>query len=300
MFGKNKRLSLEITPERFRAVQLQVSDGSCTVIRALDVERSANSRDADRPNAGADELRELLCSNGMKTTDVRVVFDSGPVSITTISVARSALDDISERAQWYSEQHSPIPVHEAVVNFRICDATDEDPVPVVLVATEKRKIEKVLAVLSNAKIKVRKMDIVPFALERLFLDQADDIGGKTVALIGLRERNVCVAVQRDGRAEFFRYFRIFENMAMQTLVERLKHTLQAYADWHPLSRIGKVYFYRLAEVFSQLENTIQRHTGIQVVPVDPMKNIGFADDDMRSGLDLSRLNSIAPLIGAAL
>ncbi len=300
MFGKQNRLSLEITPERFRLIQLQVTRSHLKLLKALDVERRARAESGSARATEAEEFRELLRSNGIRATDVRVLFDGGPMSITTLSLSQSELENASENEQWYANQYSPIPGDKALLNFRIWDGQGKGSAPVVLVVTDKRKVTDVLELLKAASVKVRRMDIVPFALERLFLNMPESRDEKTTAVVGLREENTSVLVRRNGQVDFVRCFRMFPEMSAGSFVERMRQTFQSYGDWHPLNIIERVCFCRMTELFPDVESKLQESTGIEVAELDLMSNIVFEQGETTVGPDQVRLTSLAALIGAAL
>jgi len=300
MFGKHRTVSLEITPTRFRLIELQVSSRSSILTKAVDVERSACGGNGKDHAAAANELRELLQSNGIRPGDVRIVFDAQPVSVTTLSVSRSRVDEMSDGSMWFGEKHSPIPGDRASVNCRICEGKSKDAVTVILVATDKHKVNDVLSVLNAARIKVSKMDIVPFALERLYLRQVDHKDENTAAVVGLGETNVSVLMLNGPYTQFVRYFRIFPNMDRKDFVERLTHTFRGYCDQYPLAVIEKIYFYRMADIFPSTEVEVKKSMGVEVRLLDPIAGITIQNVGEVSGSRDIGLNSLAPLVGAAL
>jgi Tfp pilus assembly PilM family ATPase len=302
MFGRQHRLSLEITRERFRAVELRLSSKGTTLTKAFDAKRLANGAAPDDTDAASTELRELLTSNGIRASEVRVLFDIQPVSVSTISVPRANIDEVLENTQWYAEQHSPLPVDKAVISARICDTTDADAVPVILVSTDKRKVQSVIDLLAAARIKPRKMDVVPFALERLYLSQTtpDDDHATSSAIVGLGNERASVIIIHRGSPMFFRHLRIFPDTDPETLVERLRWSIQSYCDWHALNAVDPVHLCRIDDVFPKIEEQLHTALNTEVRQLDPMSGITCADNDIAAQSRGAGFNTLAALIGAAL
>jgi hypothetical protein len=215
-------------------------------------------------------------------------------------LSKPELENASENERWYADEQSPIPGERALVNFRKCHAHGEDSAPVVLVVTDKRKVTDVLELLKLAGVKAKRMDIVPFALERLFLNMPESGDEKTTAVVGLGEKSTSVLIRRNGHVDFVRCFRVFAKTSAEFFVERVRRTFQRYGDWHPLSFVERVCFCRMTDAFPDMESRLQEGTGIEVAGLDPMSEIAFEQGEMTVASDRSRLRSLAPLIGAAL
>jgi type IV pilus assembly protein PilM len=101
-----------------------------------------------------------------------------------------------------------------VIDFQILGELDEDnqkKIEVLLVAAKEEMVDDHIAVLKNAKLKPRVIDVDSFAMQNAYEQNYGIDQGQTVALINIGAKITTINVIEDGISHFTRDFSVAGN-----------------------------------------------------------------------------------------
>jgi type IV pilus assembly protein PilM len=147
----------------------------------------------------ADAIRELLASNAVKVKDAVIAVGGRDVIVKKIQMDRMSEDDAREVIRWEAEQHVPFDMENVELDFQILDPDGEGlQMTVLLVAAKRELVEGRLALLAEAGLDARIIDVDAFALHNAFeLNHPDDLGG-IVGLVNVGHETTNINILDDG------------------------------------------------------------------------------------------------------
>ncbi|WP_194395686.1 pilus assembly protein PilM [Microbacterium atlanticum] len=196
-------VGLEITEESVRAVELTVGRTPALVaVGEVPLPReSARDSEVLDPDAVALALRQLWTSAGIKANRVALGVGSRRILVREHSTQAMPPQLLKQALPYQVQDLLPVPVSQAVLDF-YPTAQVGDQVSGLLVAAVAENIEQLIATLGKAKLKVDRVDLVPFGLARI----AKGLGAanETVAMVHLGDHTSFVTVATNGIPHFVR------------------------------------------------------------------------------------------------
>lgn len=129
----------------------------------------------------ADAIRGLMASAGIKTKSVVIAVGGRDVIIKKIAMERVKEAEARQLIRWEAEQHVPFDMENVELDFQILDPEGEGlQMSVLLVAAKRELVENKMALLSQAGLQAKIIDIDVFALHNAFeLNYPDALQGIT-------------------------------------------------------------------------------------------------------------------------
>ena len=196
-------IGLEITEESVRAVEL-TGGRAPSLVAVGDVplpRESARDSEVLDPDAVSLALRQLWTSGGFR--DNRVTLGVGSRRILVREHTTQAMPPhlLKQALPYQVQDLLPVPVSQAVLDFYPTSQVG-DQVTGLLVAAVAENIEQLIATMAKAKLRVDRVDLVPFGLARVVkgLGAPDE----TVAMIHLGDHTSFVTVATNGIPQFIR------------------------------------------------------------------------------------------------
>lgn len=169
----SKVVGLDIGSFAVRAAELTVQGSNVTVTRfgqvTLPPDAVRDGEVADIPAVSA-ALRRLWAEAGFKDRKVAVGVANQRVIVRQAEVAAMSEADLGEALKFEAQELIPIPVDDAILDFRIVDRfTDgagEERMHILLAAAQRDMVRSHLAAVEGAGLTTERVDAVPFALIR--------------------------------------------------------------------------------------------------------------------------------------
>lgn len=204
-------VGLDIGTTALRAAELK-DPGSArpTFVRYLELPLAPGVVDRDEVRdrvALAAALKELWTRARFGTKDVVLGMGEHRIPSREMTVRAQPLDRVREQLPMLAGNANllPIPVAEALLDFApfALEETDEGPMfHGLLVAANREAVLTAVETVESAGLHVAGVDMIPFALARIFLGGPSRRG--TVALVDIGDSTTHVLVAHDGVPEFVR------------------------------------------------------------------------------------------------
>jgi Tfp pilus assembly PilM family ATPase len=110
-------------------------------------------------------VKSLTFSNGFKGREIIVAMPAREVFIDVIKVDQANEDNVQEMAFKKAKQKLPFEADDAVVK---CIPSEEKNV--VLIATERKKIDRYLAIFEKANLHIKSMGVWPLAITNTYVN----------------------------------------------------------------------------------------------------------------------------------
>jgi Tfp pilus assembly protein PilN len=171
-------------------------------------------------------LRAKLRELGVRTRRVHVGIPRRRAVVKAIELPAVAGADIRRMVAYELERHLPFPAGDALFDFHVLDASPGRPVRVLLIAVERRMVERVNQLLRDAGLVPRLVDITIHNLARLAVGGGGR-GGEGGVVIQVEESEAELAVVRKGRPVLSRVFPLPPDGQErgQALTEELRRSL---------------------------------------------------------------------------
>jgi type IV pilus assembly protein PilM len=156
------------------------------------------------PFAVASTITSLWKRLGLQGKGVHVGVSNRRVIVRTIEVPMMSRDDLKSAIRFQAQEHIPIPLDEAVMDYEVLDEVDgangEKMQRVLVVAAERGMIEPLLAAVRSANLELASLELNAYPLVRCFGNGAQ--GAEAIVDIGAGVTNV--VVHQGGKIRFTR------------------------------------------------------------------------------------------------
>jgi Tfp pilus assembly protein PilN len=171
--GSNQaRVGLVIDADAVRAVAMERTGGVMTVTRAGEVPLAPGAVSGGEITDVAhvaEALRELWRVGEFEHKTVHLAIGSPRVAIRPVDVPKIADDELRSALKFQIGEHLPINADDAIVDFQPLGPTDDerDTRPVLLVAAHRDIVNAAVDAVTQAGLKVRRVDVIPLLLARV-------------------------------------------------------------------------------------------------------------------------------------
>jgi Tfp pilus assembly PilM family ATPase len=253
------------------------------------------------PESMPKEVAAVLDARQFGGRDTAVVVDDASVVLSMFGLAAGFTDELSASIKWYAEQHVPYPVEQAAVDFQVQDSPYGGQKTVFLVALHKAVIEKVMAVLPPKRVKVRRIDAVPYALYRLYRVVAAG-GGEPVepaVVVHASGPSAYALVTAGGRIEAVRHARLGEGVVV-ALAHKVRQLCHYFEVHHPTTSVRAVWATPPTLAPDGVREGLAEELGLEVQALDVSAVATFAGDKAGPELAGEWANTYSLAVGAAL
>ena len=147
----------------------------------------------------ADTVRGLFQETGMKGADVVTAVGGHDVIIKKIEMDRMKESDAREVIRWEAEQHVPFDIKSVEIDFQILNPHDDGlQMEVLLVAAKRELVDNKVALLQDAGVSPRVIDVDAFALHNAFEHNYPDHRDGIVALVNVGHETTNVNILENG------------------------------------------------------------------------------------------------------
>jgi len=153
----------------------------------------------------ATALRAKLRELGVRTRRVHVGIPRRRAVVKAIELPAVAGADLRRMVGFELERHLPFPAGDALFDFHVLEARPDQPVRVLLIAVERRMVERVNQLLRDAGLVPRILDVTIHNLARLAVGEGGR-GGEGGVVIQVEEAEAELAIVRNGRPVLSRAF----------------------------------------------------------------------------------------------
>lgn len=147
----------------------------------------------------ADTVRGLFQETGLKGVDVVTAVGGHDVIIKKIQMDRMKEADAREVIRWEAEQHVPFDIKSVELDFQILNPHDDGlQMEVLLVAAKRELVDNKVALLQDAGVSSRVIDVDAFALHNAFEHNYPDHRDGIIALVNVGHETTNVNILEDG------------------------------------------------------------------------------------------------------
>jgi type IV pilus assembly protein PilM len=147
----------------------------------------------------ADTIRSLWLDAGIDTKEVVTAVGGHDVIVKKIEMDRMSEDDARQVIRWEAEQHVPFDIQSVVIDFQILDPAGTDPkMDVLLVAAKRELVDHKLALLNDAGLSARIIDIDAFALHNALERNHPEAMSGITGLVNIGHEMTNVNILEDG------------------------------------------------------------------------------------------------------
>ncbi len=231
-----------------------------------------------------EEIAAVLDPRQFSGRETAVVVDHPSVFLSTFRLAAGFTDELSTSIKWYAEQYMPYPVDQAAVDFQVQDSPYGGQKTVFLVALQKAVLEKVMVLLPPRRVKLRRIDAVPYALYRLYRTLVADRGEpvEPAVVVHATGSSGYVLVTHHGRIEAVRHVRLGEGLVV-SLAEKVRQTCQYYEVHHPTESVRAAHATLPTLAADGVCEGLAEELGIEVQALDLASSVTFAGDKGEAG-----------------
>jgi type IV pilus assembly protein PilM len=147
----------------------------------------------------AETIRDLLDQAETKSKEVVTAIGGHDVIIKKIAMDRMAEEDARQVLPFEAERHVPFDIQSVELDFQILDPGGSDPkMEILLVAAKRDLVQDKLALLSDAGLNPRIIDVDAFALHNAFEFNHPEIRSGITALVNVGHETTNVNILVDG------------------------------------------------------------------------------------------------------
>ncbi|MEK7583475.1 MAG: type IV pilus assembly protein PilM [Patescibacteria group bacterium] len=207
---KKSRLGVDIGTASIKVVELSKEANRFTLLNYGMVELGAGQDKAQPSNHDiAMGIKAILQSAQIKTKDVVASIPSFPTFATTITLPYLSEEEIAKAMPFEARKYVPVPLSEvqldwAIVNVRkdqkgqIMPKTSATTVDVFLVAVPKQEVARYQAIMKEAELNLRALELENFALIRSLI--GNDLSPIVIINIGGRSTSILIVENGFQRA----------------------------------------------------------------------------------------------------
>jgi type IV pilus assembly protein PilM len=281
-------VGIDISSWGIRAVE--VSDASKarpTIVRYKTVrlpEGAVSRGDVIEPSTVSTAIRQLWSSGGFTSKDVVLGIGNHRVLARDLTVPKMNIERIRESLPFQVQEMLPVAVEDALLDFYPISESETEMGTVVnglLVAAVKEAVVTNVKAAELAGLNPTEVDLIPFALSRVFLRGGNARG--TVAVIEIGRNTSTVVIAKDGVPQFVRIIAT----GGADLTEAIRSELELTEDQAEtakralgLSTVGvamenrpvvEVIYKVAGELLNSIRNTLNYFTSAR--PQDPVRQI---------------------------
>lgn len=174
LFSRKSRsmVGVDIGTSRVKVVELSDrGDGVELTRAAIELAPPGAIRDGQivSPELVAEVIQRSFAKGRIKPGEVVAAIAGRGVVVRHVKFPRMPEEELREAIKWEGQQHIPMPIEEAVVDFEIIDdysGSDEAEMEVMLVAAPRKLVESHVQAIELAGLTPIAIDVQPFAVLR--------------------------------------------------------------------------------------------------------------------------------------
>jgi type IV pilus assembly protein PilM len=205
-------IGLDIGTRAVRAVELKGGPGHQSVVRFGRVLMPAGAMDhgeVQNPTAVAEAIQTLWKRLRMSGKSVHIGIANRRVVVRVIELPAMADEDLKSAIKLQAQDHIPIPLSEAVMDYEILERVDSpDGQPVVrvlVVAAERASVMPLLEAVKMAKLDAKSLELNAYPLVRALGNGSDE----AEAIVDIGAGVTTVVIHLGGRIRFTRILPTF-------------------------------------------------------------------------------------------
>jgi type IV pilus assembly protein PilM len=202
-------VGIDISSSGIRAVEVKdATKARPSIIRHLVVqlpEGAVSRGQVLEPSTVATALKQLWSSGGFTSKEIVLGIGNQRVIARDLSVPKMSQDRIRESLPFQVQELLPVAVEDALLDFYPISESNSDNGPVInglLVAAVKDSVVANVRAAELAGLHPTNVDLIPFALARVFLRGANGRG--TVAVMEIGEFTSTIVIAHEGVPQFVR------------------------------------------------------------------------------------------------
>lgn len=156
---------------------------------------------ADRsPKAAIDAVKAAAEAAKLSTKDVSIALSGASVIVRFVQMPKMTDAELSSAIKFEAEKFIPFNINECAIDFKVIKKDERDnKLNVLFVAAKKELIEEKIALIEEAGLSVKVIDVEGFALTNVFLRNFPSISrDKNYALLNIGSKITNLGIVRNG------------------------------------------------------------------------------------------------------
>lgn len=153
-------------------------------------------------------LKAVLGPLGIKTRDARLVISDPAVYLRHIRVPLMTDNELVKSIKWLAEKNTPFAMEDAIVDFQVLrekSPRDDQQMDVVIVAVEKKVIDRYVTILKSGRLAPTRIDIPAFAIAKTLITSYTLPQKEMAAMIDIGAQTMSVVIAKEDSLLFARY-----------------------------------------------------------------------------------------------
>ncbi len=214
IFEKGTRTALDIGTNGVRVIQIQGTPKG-PVIKAAGYHEFLRPPEAkgSLPEEAMimQVLNDLWQETKIKERTVRLVISDPAIYIRHINIPRVGTHELQKAIRWQAEKFAPFSIEGASVDYQIVEKSakgEENQMEIILVAVEKKIIDKYLNILKVVKLVPSTIDIAPFTVAKAVMRHYPVTKGHMALVIDIGHKTTSVVIVKADSLRLVRTIEI--------------------------------------------------------------------------------------------
>ncbi len=289
-------IGIDLGTNSIKIAQLYLDNGkleicdAAMILKPLDLE--AGTGRWQRWAAG--EIKKTISSGHFKNDKVVAGIISDELYIDHIKLRKVEESELEESVRENMKTKLPYDATNAMLKYIALPSNNPKELNIVVIAAEKLKVERHLAILEEAKVEIAGMSVWPFAMSRTFTKffarrEADK--NKVALLLDVGHRHSDIVITRHEDLFFARSVKhgledIKENGSCDILISEINACVRYFENMHKADRISRIMFLSgscadinvcraLASLGKEMEVVTQVGDCLEAIRPNPTKRLSF-------------------------
>ena len=242
----------------------------------------------------ADQIKKTISSGHFKGVKVVAGIISDELYIDHIKIERVEDSKLEESVRENMKAKLPYDSTNAMLKYVAIPSSNPKELNIVVIAAERLKVERHLAILEEAKVEIAGMSVWPFAMSHAFTKffaRRESDKNKVALLLDVGHRHSDIVISRHEELFFARSVKhgledIKENGSCDILISEINACVRYFENTHKVDRISRLMFLSgasadqsvcraLASLGREMEIVAQVGDCLEAIRPNPTKKLSF-------------------------
>jgi type IV pilus assembly protein PilM len=200
MLEKGVRVVVDIGSSSIKIIEVQATSNGPLVrtVAYREFPRSLDSKGSMPAQALIEQtLVDLWRSHKIRPGDVRLIISDPAVYLRYLTIPRIEEQELQKALRWQIEKYVPFAIEEASIDYQIVDhegLKDKTQMRIIVVAVERKVIDKYLGILKAVKVVPTVIDIAAFSAAKAVMKMSPANSQQTVLVVDIGAHTISMVV----------------------------------------------------------------------------------------------------------